>query len=246
MAEQQEDAMSRFLKRIWKELLLGFSYGVGLVLGVVLLIALLIPGLVDIQFPERRPRRERNMIIAANHQSFWAAFIIPILFVSEWAVRPRKWGPYSTPDATNFGKRKYWFFRLVAGRAILVPRDNKIGILRAFVEMVQTLKDGGRIIFFPEGGRTFSEEAMEIGVWMKSVKGKDLRPLKDGIGFLSYKSGASVLTVWVEWNGWGWRSFLKVAPLTVKIGQLLRFREEMPAVERTAAVQDALLRLADE
>jgi 1-acyl-sn-glycerol-3-phosphate acyltransferase len=230
--------MERFFERAKKESLFGFSYGVGLLLGIIFFLGCMLM-VVNIQHRERLPRWEKNMIIAPNHLRFWAAFIALLLFIHEWMFRPKKWGPWSTPDATNFWKRKFWFFRLAAGRAILVPRGDKAGIQRAFLSIGKTLRAGGRFVIFGEGGRTSSSADR-----LTTPKGRQMRPIAKGIGLLCKSAGSSVLPIWVETVHI--RQWWRCAPITVKIGRLIRPSADMSVDDITASVQAALLRLADE
>lgn len=238
MINKRECEMQPF-KSVQEGTLLSFTYFVGLLLAALFFIGDMF-AIVRVMHPEHLPQREKNMIIAVNHKGFWGAFITPILFFKEWFLHPRRWGPWSTPDAANFRKSQFWFFRLAAGRAILVPRGDRHGLRRAFTKITAVLKNGGRVVIFPEGGRTSSHPTR-----LMSPKGRgELRPLTNGVGMLARRSGASILPIWIETAPL--RQFFRKPPIMVKVGRLMRFSDNMSPEEITEAVQATMLALADE
>jgi 1-acyl-sn-glycerol-3-phosphate acyltransferase len=120
--------------------------------------------------------------------------------------------------------------------------------------MKNVLNSGGIIILFAEGGRTCFGEKFQF-----SPGGKKIRVLKNGVGWLALKTGATVLPVWVE----GTDKVLPNSPdrrklfcfprfggrITIKIGNPLRFQKGSQYLDKeqiTSIIKNALLELADE
>ena len=117
--------------------------------------------------------------------------------------------------------------------------------------MKKALNSGKIVVLFPEGGRTFKGED-----FLYSQKGKKIRILKDGIGWLVLKTGALVVPVWVEGTD-------KVLPnsldklfvfprpwkkIIIKIGEPLRFQGSSASKREQVnqIITNKLLELADE
>jgi 1-acyl-sn-glycerol-3-phosphate acyltransferase len=109
------------------------------------------------------------------------------------------------------------------------------------------LDKGGRVLIFPEGGRTF--KAVKRGR-LESPGGKEIGTLKNGAGWLAMKTGARILPVWLDGtdrilpnNRFPFPRLWRHA--TIKIGTPIEAnghkREEI-----TAEIARALLSLADE
>jgi len=233
-------------KTIKKIELLVIMYTIGLLIGVLFYLLKSL-GRIRILYWERFPRRQGNLIVVSNHPSLVEPILLPALFFREYILHPFKLTPWSIPDKTNYYDRWYWFW--VRPRAIPVDRGNKREELKAFFKMKKVLASGGKIVFFPEGGRTFKGEE-----FFYSKEGKRIRTLKEGAGLLVMKTGATVLPVWVEGTD-------NVLPnsrdklyhcfprlwrkMTIKIGEPLRF-EKTNQEEITQKIAATLLRLADE
>ena len=109
------------------------------------------------------------------------------------------------------------------------------------------LQNGGRVLIFPEGTRTFNAiEQSTDG----SPNGKRLGKLKDGAAWLALKTNAKILPIWVEGTD-------KVLPnnkfpfprlwhrITIKIG-LPFWVQRDTRQEATLEIAQALLELSDE
>ena len=208
-------------------------------------------GLIKIEFPERLPRWERSMLIVSNHPSLLEPFLIPLLFFSEWVWFPVRWGPWSTPDRTNLKARLSWFFWVGGARNISIPRKREKGenneeflqAMHAALRKIRAvLRIGGRVVIFPEGGRTTSVPATER---LKSPKGNELRPLRKRTGDIVVESCPTVLPIWIRYpwvenpkKGW--------LPIKTRIGEPMQFDSGLDAKVVVKRLQDALLALADE
>ena len=105
-----------------------------------------------------------------------------------------------------------WFFRRCG--YISVDRKRTIGDFGALEGAIKALSKGESVVMFPEGTR--------------SKTGKPQKP-KSGIGFLVYKTGATVLPVKVEGTfGWPW-----VRKIRVKFGTAFVPQKD-PALEPKA------------
>ncbi len=239
--------MKKIIDRLISNItLLTAMYTIGFLVGVLLY---LLKGLrrIRISHWERFPRRQGNLLVVSNHPSLVEPILLPALFFREYFFHPFKLTPWSIPDKTNYYDRWYWFWS--RPRAIPVDRKNKRAELKAFFKMKKVLISGGRIVFFPEAGRTFKGEE-----FFYSKEGKRIRTLKEGAGLLVMKTGAAVLPIWVEGTD-------KVLPnsrdklyhcfprlwkkVTIKIGEPLKF-EKTNQEEITQKLVTTLLRLADE
>jgi 1-acyl-sn-glycerol-3-phosphate acyltransferase len=159
---------------------------------------------------------------------------------------PKKLIPANMPDRQNFFE--YGFWRLFQDINIPVDRSgrpqDRISSISAIKKI---LEDGGRILIFPEGGRTF--KAVKKGSH-KSAGGKEIGKLKNGAAWLAINTGARVLPIWIEGTD-------KVLPnnrfplprlwhpITIKIGQPFLVSGD-GREEATSQIALALLALADE
>ncbi|RJQ35513.1 1-acyl-sn-glycerol-3-phosphate acyltransferase [Candidatus Parcubacteria bacterium] len=207
-------------------------------------------GLVQLIHGERIPRWKSSLLIAVNHPSLVEPFFIPSLFVREWIWSPIKWGPWSTPDRTNLETKFAWFFWVGGARNIPVPRKRAEGetnrqflhaTYRALRRMGAILRIGGRIILFPEGGRTWRIPENER---LRSPKDNELRPLRKRTGEIVVAARPTVLPIsvsypWVKDQRRGW------LPIRIKIGHPVRFEESDPQVV-ARKLEAMLLALADE
>ena len=231
-------------KKLKQVALLAVVHAAGWVLGIFYYV-LRVFRLIRVRFEERLPRSERKMIVVLNHPSLLEPFLAPVLFFREFAFRPSL-DPWSVPDWNNFYGPWYWSW--VRARAIPVPRGDEGGEIEALREMKRVLEKGGRLILFPEGGRTFKGEKFRYG-----ASGKRIRALEGGIGVLVRRTGCSVLPIWIEGtdtvlpnNGSVVPKFAHRRPVIIKVGRLMRFHPEASRGAVTEAVGQALLALADE
>ena len=226
------------MRRLKSALLLGVSYLGGLILAIFYFVARALM-ILEIWYKQYVPYREQRMIIVLNHPKLLEAVFAPVLFINEWISAPGKWAPWSTPDQKNMKTKWYWFFWLAAGRAVRFPRGDKRGVQKALLRVLAILRAGGRVIVFPEGGRTWKGNEFRF-----SSKGKKIRWFKSAMCRSVERTGASVLPIWVDYAPL-WH-FFRRAPVIVKIGPLMRFPKGVSHREVTDTVEEALLLLADE
>ena len=260
------------LKKLVGQITLGVvNYVIGPTLGLVVCL-LEAFGRVRILRFQRFPLWERKLIIVSNHPSLLEPVILPLLgfpwmnfpwlfsplwtrpeFSSRWLKNLReefslhkKLTPANVPDKDNFYNPPLW--RLFQG--INVPVDRNGGTQRRIstaLALKRILDHGGRILIFPEGGRTFKAVQKSKVI---SANGKQLGQLKDGAAWLALKTGAKVIPIWVEGTD-------RVLPnnkfpfprlwhrVTIKIGPSLLI-QGTTREEATMEITQALLRAADE
>lgn len=230
-------------RRIRSCALLTLAYGAGLAIAVVFF-ALRLVGRIRVDFKDRRPRWQPRMLIVTNHPSLIEAFLLPILFFPEWVFSPTRWAPWSMPDRAN-QKRLSWFFWIGSARNIPVPRQRAEGEseadfdrarLRSRYRLLAVLRSGGRVFMFPEGGRTTSVPADER---LRSLTGKELRPLRDRVGELILRADALVLPIWIEFPE-------EKVFCRFKFGHATRFEPGSAPHAVVRQLEHTLLRLADE
>jgi 1-acyl-sn-glycerol-3-phosphate acyltransferase len=114
-----------------------------------------------------------GFILASNHLSHadW--------FVSGYLCAPKKFAFIGQVDQYNTGVNAIWR-RLIYWWASTIPIDRKSGDSKrqAIERAVKMLKDGYRIIIYPEGGRAYDGA---------------MREFKAGVGMLHLESGVPVL-----------------------------------------------------
>jgi len=229
-------------------------------------------GRIKILWFDRFPIFQGKLIIVSNHPSLLEPWVIPLigfpwmnfpwLFSPLWfKIRlslswfrelrkefslPRKLIPANVPDKDNF----YDPSHLRLFRVINVPVDRKGGMQSRTITVLgikRVLENGGRVLIFPEGTRTF--KAVDKSK-ISSAKGKKLGRLKDGAGWLALKTGAKILPIWVDGtdkvlpnNKW---PFPRVwHQITIKIGNVFSVHE-YTRQEATTRITQSLLELADE
>ncbi len=221
---------------------------------------------------ERFPIWEGGLIIVSNHPSLLEPWILPLMgfpwmnfpwvffpirsrvkFSLRWFKElqeqfsmPKKLIPANVPDRENFFDHGWW--RLFQGINISVNRNGGPKTrVSTILALKKILEDGGRVLIFPEGGRTFKAE------WngkLMSTNGRELGKLKDGAAWLATKTGTMILPVWVEGTD-------KVLPnhgfpfprlwhrVTIKTGSPFSVNGNARE-EATFEIARALLQLADE
>lgn len=221
---------------------------------------------------ERFPIWEEKLIVVSNHPSLLEPIILPLMwfpwmnfpwvfspvwsrikFSSKWFKElqkefslPKKLIPTNVPDRNNFYDPTY----MTLLQAINIPVDRNGGAqgrVRTILALKNILEEGGRILIFPEGTRTF--KAIENGR-LTSANGKQLGKLKEGAAWLALKTNAKILPIWVEGTD-------KVLPnnglplprlwrrMIIKIGSPFRVqRDTREGV--TSEIAETLLQLADE
>ena len=154
--------------------------------------------------------------------------------------------PANIPDKKNFYDPPY--LRLLQGVNVPVDRNGgPQGRVSTVSALRKILENGGRVLIFPEGTRTFkaTEESR-----VENPNGKRLGKLKDGAAWLALKTNAKILPIWVEGTD-------KVLPnnkfpfprfwhrVTTRFGHPFMVRGNTRQ-EATLEISQALLVLADE
>jgi 1-acyl-sn-glycerol-3-phosphate acyltransferase len=218
-------------------------YPLGILLGLGFSLLRLI-GRIKVLYYERLPKKAKNVVLVSNHPSLLEPFLLPALWFPEYVFQPLKSAPWSTPDRKNFYKEWYWFW--LRPRAIPIKRGDEKEERRAFFEMKRVLESGGRLILFPEAGRTFKGKKFFL-----SKNGKKIRELKNGIGWLALKARSLIVPVWVEGTdevlpneSWKIKFWKRVI---IKIGQPLKFTNQKISPRFvTLQITQSLLKLAEE
>jgi len=229
-------------------------------------------GRIEFLHFERFPIWEEKLVIVSNHPSLLEPFFLPLMGFPwmnfPWVFSPlwsrirfslswfkelqkefslqKKLIPANVPDKNNFYDPAY----LGLFQGINVPVDRNGGVqgrIGTVLALKKVLENGGRVLIFPEGTRTFKAiQKCEV----KSANGSKLGKLKDGAAWLDLKTNARILPIWVEGTE-------KVLPnnkfpiprlwhtLTIRIG-IPFFEQENTRKEATSEIAQALLELADE
>ena len=170
--------------------------------------------------------RDRSFILASNHFSF---FEPPILAVS-------------CPRELHFFAKQPLFDIPVFGA--LIRSVGAIPIRRGSTDVtglnhaVETLRQGGSLVIFPEGGRN---------------KSGRLKEAKGGIGYLALETGVPVVPAYVRNSNRMLNCLLRKAKITVAFGPPLEPDPEVWNLERKEAhrrigrsVMDRIALLEDE
>jgi 1-acyl-sn-glycerol-3-phosphate acyltransferase len=161
-----------------------------------------------------------SAILAANHTSFYDP---PLLSIS-------------TPYEVYFLARKTLFDVPLFGRLIhrlnARPVSGKAQDVSVFKAMVKLMKEGKKMIIFPEGKR--------------SVNGQ-LQPLKPGIALLISRSQAAVVPAYLHGTFNIWPPKKKLPKLFGKtacvFGQPLYFAPDVPQEEIARKIEESILAL---
>lgn len=220
----------------------------------------------------RFPIWEERLIMVSNHPSLLEPIVLPLIgfpwmnfpwifspllfrvkFSLSWVKQLRKefalqkkLTPANVPDRNNFYDSPYW--GLFRGINVPVDRNGGMHVRLSTVQNLRSILDnGGRVLLFPEGTRTF-KAIQQYGA--SHVNGKALGKLKDGAAWLALKTNARVLPIWVEGTD-------KVLPnnklpiprlwhrITIKIGTPFVL-PSLPRKEATEYITEALLKVAEE
>jgi len=195
------------------------NYFVGPILGLFICVLETFGRIKFLHF-ERFPIWEEKLIIVSNHPSLLEPFILPLMgfpwmnfpwifsplwsrikFSLKWFrelqkefTLPKKLIPASAPDKNNFYDPLY--LRLFREINIPVDRNGKArGRICSILALRRILDNGGRVLIFPEGGRTF--KAIRRGK-TRSTNGCCLGELKEGAAWLALKTDAEILPIWVD------------------------------------------------
>ena len=247
------------------------NYLVGPSLGIIVCLLEAFGRIKFLHF-ERFPIWEQKLIIVSNHPSLLEPVILPLIGFPwmnfPWVFSPlwsrikfslrwfkelqkefslqKKLIPANVPDKNNFYDPPY--MKVFQGVNIPVDRNEgaqvRIGTVLALRKI---LENGGRILIFPEGTRTFKAISKSR---VRSANGKKLGKLKDGAAWLALKTNAKVLPIWVEGTD-------KVLPnnkfplprlwhrIIIKIGNPFLVQSNTRK-EATLEITQSLLDLADE
>lgn len=162
------------------------------------------------------------VILAANHVSFYDP---PLLSIS-------------TPYEVHFLARKTLFDVPLLGRLIRKlnahPVSGKAQDVAVFKTIVKLMKEGKKVIIFPEGKR--------------SVHG-GLQPMKPGISLLISRTDAAVVPAYLHGTFALWPSKRKLPKLWGKtacvFGKPLYFSRETPQEEISSAIENSIIALKD-
>lgn len=216
----------------------------------VLAQALRLTGQTRVIHPERIHKWKRKLIVVSNHPSLLETVQLPAtLFFTQFFLNHRYF-PWSTPDKKNFYDKWYWAW--IRPISIAINRASGTEERRALRQMQDTLNQGGVIIIFAEGGRTFKGDT-----FLYSESGRRIRKFTRGVGLLVNHTRAHVLPIWVD----GTDDVLPNHPtklfaginfrkrVTIKVGRTMRFdfgQHLAKADEITQKIEQAVLALADE
>jgi len=221
-------------------------YTIGLLLGLFLYLLRILEW-VKIEHWERFPKRRKRVLVVSNHPSLLEVVLVPVLFFRDYILHPFNFSPWNVPDKKNYYDRWYWAWAKI--RLVPIDREDDREAFRALRRIKKILDFGGIVILFPEGGRTFKGKT-----FFTSDKGKKLRILKEGIGWLILKTNPLIVPVWID----GVEKVLPNKPdklyhciprfwkgVTVKIGEPIHI-EDKKKEEITQEIALILLKLADE
>ena len=136
----------------------------------------LVTGFMKLFFPFKVIGKDRALktpcVIVANHLSNADAFIVGMQYKGKTYVLTKKESFSSKPV--------YWFLRTLGA----IPIDRENPDLSTILNCVKMLKNGNRILIFPEGTRNKTSEP--------------LLPLKSGAALFAIKSKTPVQTVFID------------------------------------------------
>lgn len=224
---------------------------------------------------ERFPIWGEKIIVVSNHPSLLDPFTITLLgfpwmnfpwlfsglwgkfrFSTIWFKEMRKEFqlskkliPVNVPDKTNFYDPFY--MRIFQGISVPVDRNGS-GQRRlvTFWSLKRILNNGGRVLIFPEGTRTFKSMQKSS---VRSKNGAELGKLKEGAALLALNSNAKILPIWVHGADKFYPNKLHSIfalprlwhKITIKIGNSFQVYGSTRK-DVTSEIAQALLNLADE
>lgn len=220
------------------------TYPFGVLIGIMFY-ALRLFGILRVEKLERFPYLQKKLIVVSNHPSLWEPILLVGLFFKQFVFHPVRFSPWSTPDKGNYFDKWYWFF--VRPRFIPVPRGKVRAEMRSLIKIIRVLRNGGSVIFFPEGGRT--HKGVEF---FHSRNGKRIRKLRTGVGDIIAKTGATVVPIWVDGtenvlpnNGAMFPRLWKRH--SIKVGKPIIYNgTKLDRKKITAQIVKALIQLAEE
>lgn len=255
----EDNQMKKILKSIFEKILYLFLlYTIGVFFGCLFHMLRLI-GTVRILHKERIPHGQGNMIIISNHPSLLEPILLPLLFFGDYIRHPFKLCPISIPDKENYMDKWYWWWLRFC--AIPIDRKDKKKGMEALHKMKNALNAGRIIIPFAESSRTCWGKLFAESKKGKKIKISDERNQTmegaGGISWLIKQTNPLVLFMWIA----GAENILPNSPdrkklyhtfprlwkkMTIKIGEPIRFSEELSREEIAKELTIHLLNLADE
>lgn len=155
------------------------------------------------------------VIIACNHPAMWDALLVV-----------RRFGRLSCIMKTDLELNL--LLRSGARFAGFLPNAPRMKLMR---KAVRCLKDGGRLLLFPEGTRTRREEGV-------------LNPLRPGLALMAQQSGAGVLPVFIRTNspylgkGWPiWKMPEMPISISMKAGEVMKIGPQERVREFSARIE---------
>lgn len=227
-------------------------YTIGLLLGLLLYFLRFLNWVyagwgIKVQHWERFPKRQKRVLVVSNHPSLLEVVLVPALFFRDYILHPFDFSPWNIPDKKNYFDRWYWAWAKI--RLVPIDRENNREAFKALRLIKKILNLGNIVILFPEGGRTFKGEE-----FFYSEKGRKIRKLKAGVGWLVLKTNPLIVPVWID----GAEKVLPNKPdklyhclpnfcncVTVKIGKPINIQGKNKE-EITQEIVLSLLKLADE
>ena len=227
--------------------ILAVIYPFGVLIAALLAI-LCVMRFVRIKRWNKFPKLLSGTIVVANHPSMMDPFLVAAMCFKGYLYNPFKYGPVVVADQNNFYD-SWWFF-LLRPFMISVKREDTISEKR-LEEMKKVIERGGTLVVFPEGGRTSSGKDI-----LTTPKGKKMRRLKPGIGYLILSTGASVFTLGIDGterffanNRKGELYFFQrfgFGKIVVKVGDFIFWQgKDLDRKKITSIVEKALLDLVD-
>lgn len=206
--------------KIAKEIrFIAVNYVIAPVLGVCICLLEAFGRISFIHF-DRFPIWEEKLIIVSNHPSLLEPFLLPLMgfpwmnfpwvfsplrfrvkFSLKWLIElrkelslPKRLIPVNVPDKGNFYD-PFWMRVLQVVNIPVVRNGSTHGRIATISALVEVLENGGRVLIFPEGTRTFKAMKNPGGI---RVNGQELGKLRDGAAWLALKTKARILPIWVE------------------------------------------------
>ena len=225
------------------------TYPAGMLL-VFLVLDFVLDGLIEIRGWDKFPHGEGGVLLVPNHPSLLEPFIMIALFIWAMLINPRKFGPYTVADDNNFVNSPLCW--VVKSRLLPInrakektpeaTRQNALTVLRG----AEILNNGGNVIIFGEGGRTFKAENI-----LTSDKGCQMGRLDNGVAVLILRGKPKTVPIWID-IAWLWKvrvgkkTYRFPKKIKVNIGESIRFEKGVRGNEMLDTLQIALLKLGDE
>jgi 1-acyl-sn-glycerol-3-phosphate acyltransferase len=171
----------------------------------------------------RLPRWEGKLILASNHPGWLDIILVPLLYFPWWfreilqrigevLITPLKilkrepvrrtftegfkHIPASTADEQNFRHFRW----ALDGWNIFVNRgsDRNSERASALMKAVEILKNNGRVVIFPGGGRDFKARNNGDGIYDAKTGNLIIRRPRPGIGWIVKQTGATVVPIRID------------------------------------------------